>query len=160
MCRIVTLTIFTRLWTQCQRCQGSLHEEVLCTRLVYLIPIIINFLYLLLVNGPFLSFLPLFLLPLFILSPFLFTHCFRLPFLPPFLILSFLPFFHAFFRSDRPHFFLSPLFLSPNLHALTLSVLPIFLPLFFYPAFPFFLPSFYPQTCGWMYLPIFCTSFF
>ena len=22
---------FTRLWTQCQRCQGSLHEEVLCT---------------------------------------------------------------------------------------------------------------------------------
>lgn len=25
---------FCRLWTQCQRCQGSLHEEVLCTRLV------------------------------------------------------------------------------------------------------------------------------
>lgn len=23
---------FSRLWTQCQRCQGSLHEEVLCTR--------------------------------------------------------------------------------------------------------------------------------
>lgn len=22
---------FSRLWTQCQRCQGSLHEEVLCT---------------------------------------------------------------------------------------------------------------------------------
>lgn len=22
---------FARLWTQCQRCQGSLHEEVLCT---------------------------------------------------------------------------------------------------------------------------------
>ena len=22
---------FNRLWTQCQRCQGSLHEEVLCT---------------------------------------------------------------------------------------------------------------------------------
>ena len=22
---------FTNLWTQCQRCQGSLHEEVLCT---------------------------------------------------------------------------------------------------------------------------------
>ena len=26
--------ISIRLWTQCQRCQGSLHEEVLCTRLV------------------------------------------------------------------------------------------------------------------------------
>lgn len=25
---------FTRLWTQCQRCQGSLHEDILCTRLV------------------------------------------------------------------------------------------------------------------------------
>jgi len=23
---------FNRLWTQCQRCQGSLHEDVLCTR--------------------------------------------------------------------------------------------------------------------------------
>ena len=23
---------FARLWTQCQRCQGSLHEDVLCTR--------------------------------------------------------------------------------------------------------------------------------
>ncbi|CAG2060838.1 unnamed protein product [Timema podura] len=22
---------FCRLWTECQRCQGSLHEEVLCT---------------------------------------------------------------------------------------------------------------------------------
>lgn len=22
---------FSRLWTQCQRCQGSLHEEVICT---------------------------------------------------------------------------------------------------------------------------------
>ena len=22
---------FSRLWTQCQRCQGSLHEKVLCT---------------------------------------------------------------------------------------------------------------------------------
>jgi len=22
---------FARLWTQCQRCQGSLHQEVLCT---------------------------------------------------------------------------------------------------------------------------------
>ena len=22
---------FARLWTQCQRCQGSLHEEVICT---------------------------------------------------------------------------------------------------------------------------------
>ena len=22
---------FSRLWTQCQRCQGSRHEEVLCT---------------------------------------------------------------------------------------------------------------------------------
>jgi DNA polymerase delta subunit 1 len=22
---------FSRLWTQCQRCQGSLHQEVLCT---------------------------------------------------------------------------------------------------------------------------------
>lgn len=27
---------FSRLWTQCQRCQGSLHEDVLCTRLVYM----------------------------------------------------------------------------------------------------------------------------
>ena len=25
---------FARLWTQCQRCQGSLHEDVLCTRYV------------------------------------------------------------------------------------------------------------------------------
>nr|XP_045366694.1 DNA polymerase delta catalytic subunit isoform X4 [Camelus bactrianus] len=24
---------FSRLWTQCQRCQGSLHEDVICTRL-------------------------------------------------------------------------------------------------------------------------------
>ena len=23
---------FGRLWTQCQRCQGSLHEDILCTR--------------------------------------------------------------------------------------------------------------------------------
>lgn len=23
---------FSRLWTQCQRCQGSLHEDVICTR--------------------------------------------------------------------------------------------------------------------------------
>ena len=23
---------FSQLWTQCQRCQGSLHEDVLCTR--------------------------------------------------------------------------------------------------------------------------------
>lgn len=23
---------FNKLWTQCQRCQGSLHEDVLCTR--------------------------------------------------------------------------------------------------------------------------------
>jgi DNA polymerase delta subunit 1 len=22
---------FARLWTQCQRCQGSLHQDVLCT---------------------------------------------------------------------------------------------------------------------------------
>jgi DNA polymerase delta subunit 1 len=22
---------FSRLWTQCQRCQGSLHADVLCT---------------------------------------------------------------------------------------------------------------------------------
>jgi len=22
---------FNRLWTQCQRCQGSLHEDILCT---------------------------------------------------------------------------------------------------------------------------------
>lgn len=22
---------FSRLWTQCQRCQGSLHQDVLCT---------------------------------------------------------------------------------------------------------------------------------
>ena len=25
---------FSRLWTQCQRCSGSLHEDVLCTRCV------------------------------------------------------------------------------------------------------------------------------
>ena len=25
---------FSRLWTQCQRCSGSLHEDVLCTRYV------------------------------------------------------------------------------------------------------------------------------
>ena len=25
-------TKFNRLWTQCQRCQGSLHEDILCTR--------------------------------------------------------------------------------------------------------------------------------
>lgn len=24
-------TAFARLWTQCQRCQGSLHQDVLCT---------------------------------------------------------------------------------------------------------------------------------
>ena len=24
---------FCYLWTQCQRCQGSLHEDILCTRL-------------------------------------------------------------------------------------------------------------------------------
>ena len=23
---------FSQLWTQCQRCQGSFHEDVLCTR--------------------------------------------------------------------------------------------------------------------------------
>lgn len=23
---------FNRLWAQCQRCQGSLHEDILCTR--------------------------------------------------------------------------------------------------------------------------------
>ncbi len=28
---------FSRLWTQCQRCQGSLHEDVLCTRWVSLL---------------------------------------------------------------------------------------------------------------------------
>lgn len=26
---------FSRLWTECQRCQGSLHEDVLCTKLVF-----------------------------------------------------------------------------------------------------------------------------
>ena len=25
--------LFGRLWTQCQECQGSLHQDVLCTRL-------------------------------------------------------------------------------------------------------------------------------
>ena len=29
---------FSQLWTQCQRCQGSLHEDVLCTRYVYVCP--------------------------------------------------------------------------------------------------------------------------
>ena len=28
---------FTRLWTQCQRCQGSLHEDILCTRLAVIL---------------------------------------------------------------------------------------------------------------------------
>lgn len=23
--------MFSKLWTQCQRCQGSLHQEVLCS---------------------------------------------------------------------------------------------------------------------------------
>lgn len=27
---------FSRLWSECQRCQGSLHEEVLCTRYAFL----------------------------------------------------------------------------------------------------------------------------
>lgn len=27
---------FSRLWTQCQRCQGSLHEDVICTRYTHL----------------------------------------------------------------------------------------------------------------------------
>lgn len=27
---------FSRLWTQCQRCQGSLHEDVICTRYIHL----------------------------------------------------------------------------------------------------------------------------
>lgn len=27
---------FSRLWTQCQRCQGSLHEDVICTRCTHL----------------------------------------------------------------------------------------------------------------------------
>lgn len=27
---------FARLWTQCQRCQGSLHEDVICTKLVHI----------------------------------------------------------------------------------------------------------------------------
>ena len=26
---------FSRLWTQCQRCQGSLHEDVICTKYDY-----------------------------------------------------------------------------------------------------------------------------
>ena len=25
---------YSRLWTQCQRCQGSLHEDVICTKYV------------------------------------------------------------------------------------------------------------------------------
>lgn len=28
---------FSRLWTQCQRCQGSLHEDVICTKFVLLL---------------------------------------------------------------------------------------------------------------------------
>lgn len=28
---------FSRLWTECQRCQGSLHQEVICSKLVALI---------------------------------------------------------------------------------------------------------------------------
>lgn len=27
--------LFGRLWTQCQECQGSLHQDVLCTRYVH-----------------------------------------------------------------------------------------------------------------------------
>jgi DNA polymerase delta subunit 1 len=33
---------FCRLWTECQRCQGSLHEEVLCTRLAIVLYCYIN----------------------------------------------------------------------------------------------------------------------
>lgn len=25
---------YSRLWTQCQRCQGSLHEDVICTKYI------------------------------------------------------------------------------------------------------------------------------
>jgi DNA polymerase delta subunit 1 len=28
-------TKFSRLWTQCQRCQGNLHEDVICTKYVF-----------------------------------------------------------------------------------------------------------------------------
>ena len=31
LCTTNRCSILYRLWTQCQRCQGSLHEEVLCT---------------------------------------------------------------------------------------------------------------------------------
>ena len=33
MCTMAALEgKFSRLWTQCQRCQGSLHEDVICTK--------------------------------------------------------------------------------------------------------------------------------
>ena len=33
ICTMATLEDkFNRLWTQCQRCQGSLHEDVICTK--------------------------------------------------------------------------------------------------------------------------------
>ena len=38
---------FSRLWTECQSCQGSLHEEVICTRLLLvillLLPLVLQF---------------------------------------------------------------------------------------------------------------------
>lgn len=34
--------VFGRLWTQCQECQGSLHQDVLCTRFAYLFDIYIK----------------------------------------------------------------------------------------------------------------------
>lgn len=33
-------TLFGRLWTQCQECQGSLHQDVLCTRYFDIINIV------------------------------------------------------------------------------------------------------------------------
>jgi len=31
----VVSQVFSKVWTQCQRCQGSLHQEVLCSRSVF-----------------------------------------------------------------------------------------------------------------------------
>jgi hypothetical protein len=35
--------LFGRLWTQCQECQGSLHQDVLCTRYFHLVYISVKF---------------------------------------------------------------------------------------------------------------------
>jgi len=33
-------TLFGKLWTQCQECQGSLHQDILCTRYVHVVKLL------------------------------------------------------------------------------------------------------------------------